>query len=119
MAIVKTSDLIGPALDWAVAKCDGKMLTPYAYGFLTSNGYPFRPSSNWGQGGLVIEREDLHWGFGGLKDGVRPVVASKRGHMQKPMLGPTPLIAAMRCYCCAKLGDEIDIPEELCQSQNS
>ena len=27
--------------------------------------------------------------------------------------GPTPLIAAMRCYCCAKLGDEVDIPDEL------
>jgi hypothetical protein len=27
--------------------------------------------------------------------------------------GPTPLIAAMRCYVASKLGDEIDIPEEL------
>ena len=27
--------------------------------------------------------------------------------------GPTPLIAAMRCYVRAKLGDEINIPEEL------
>jgi hypothetical protein len=29
------------------------------------------------------------------------------------MLGPTPLIAAMRCYVASKLGDEVDIPEEL------
>ena len=28
--------------------------------------------------------------------------------------GPTPLIAAMRCYVSGKLGDEVDIPEELC-----
>jgi len=27
--------------------------------------------------------------------------------------GPTSLIAAMRCHCSAKLGDEVDIPEEL------
>jgi hypothetical protein len=27
--------------------------------------------------------------------------------------GPTPLIAAMRCYVASKLGDYIDIPEEL------
>lgn len=27
--------------------------------------------------------------------------------------GPTPLIAAMRCYCRAKLGDTVDIPDEL------
>ena len=28
--------------------------------------------------------------------------------------GPTPLIAAMRCYVASKLGDEVNIPEELC-----
>lgn len=27
--------------------------------------------------------------------------------------GPTPLIAAMRCYVASKLGDTVDIPEEL------
>jgi hypothetical protein len=27
--------------------------------------------------------------------------------------GPTPLIAAMRCYVASKLGDDINIPEEL------
>jgi len=27
--------------------------------------------------------------------------------------GPTPLIAAMRCYVLSKLGEEIEIPEEL------
>jgi hypothetical protein len=27
--------------------------------------------------------------------------------------GPTPLIAAMRCYVASKMGDEIELPEEL------
>jgi hypothetical protein len=27
--------------------------------------------------------------------------------------GPTPLIAAMRCYVASRLGDEVDVPEEL------
>jgi hypothetical protein len=27
--------------------------------------------------------------------------------------GPTPLIAAMRCYVASKLGDEVEIPAEL------
>lgn len=27
--------------------------------------------------------------------------------------GPTPLIAAMRCYVARKLGDEVEVPEEL------
>jgi hypothetical protein len=30
-----------------------------------------------------------------------------------PERGDTPLIAAMRCYVASKLGEEIDIPEEL------
>ena len=29
------------------------------------------------------------------------------------MYGPTMLIAAMRCYVASKLGEEIDVPEEL------
>jgi hypothetical protein len=27
--------------------------------------------------------------------------------------GPTPLIAAMRCYVASKLGDEVEVPNEL------
>jgi hypothetical protein len=27
--------------------------------------------------------------------------------------GTTPLIAAMRCYVASKLGDEVELPEEL------
>jgi hypothetical protein len=27
--------------------------------------------------------------------------------------GPTPLIAAMRCYVQSRLGDEVDVPKEL------
>lgn len=37
------------------------------------------------------------------------VVAQLKG-IQK---GPTPLIAAMRCYVASRLGDEVEIPEEL------
>lgn len=124
---MKTSELIGPALDWAVAKCEGY---EFHYDVVINGNVPtlwlehkttkkwvslalYIPSTNWKYGGPIIDREDLHWGFGSLKDGVRTVVASKRGHMQKPMLGPTPLIAAMRCLVAYKLGDEVEIPEEL------
>jgi len=27
--------------------------------------------------------------------------------------GPTPLIAAMRCFVASKLGEEVDVPQEL------
>jgi hypothetical protein len=30
--------------------------------------------------------------------------------------GPTPLTAAMRCYVASKLGDEVEVPDELLQS---
>lgn len=29
------------------------------------------------------------------------------------LIGPTPLIAAMRCYVASKLGDNVEIPEKL------
>lgn len=125
---VKTADLIGPALDWAVAECLGATrIQLYEY-----NGRrmirvslpedihaPWEPSRYWGQGGPLIQRECLDvrvFAEHGSPDG-GPYWISERhpavGH------GPTPLIAAMRCYCCAKLGEYVDIPEELCQRANS
>ena len=29
------------------------------------------------------------------------------------LIGPTPLVATMRCYVASKLGDEVDVPDEL------
>jgi hypothetical protein len=31
--------------------------------------------------------------------------------------GPTPLIAAMRCYIASKMGDEVKVPDELLQGE--
>jgi hypothetical protein len=31
----------------------------------------------------------------------------------KVVYGPTPLIAAMRCFVSSRLGDEVEIPKEL------
>lgn len=59
---VKTSELLGKALDWAVAKCeklsvayDGECIryTPSQF----SEGARFEPSSDWAQAGPIIERE--------------------------------------------------------------
>lgn len=97
---MKTSELTDRALDWAVSVAemdteDGNSPPPY--------------STDWAQGGPIIEREAIalttqltnkDWmavSFHGDIDG----------------FGPTPLIAAMRCYVASKLGDEIEIPEEL------
>ena len=123
---MKTNELTGAALDWAVAKCMtggelfqsgrvahavvlhsvGGSMAPY---FVKDSGVVrcvFEPSTNWAQGGPIIERErfviepwGLHW-----------VASVSRCILHH---GPTPLTAAMRCYVASKLGGEIDIPEEL------
>lgn len=125
---MKTSELIGPAFDWVVARCEGVEVEYINDGITRCllRVAPFTgvysPSTLWAQGGPIIERErveircnDYEWqafcfGF--------PV---SRAHSGKKTwaAGPTPLIAAMRCYCCAKLGEFIDIPEELCQQPNN
>ena len=100
---VKTSELTGAALDWAVARCEG-------HGIEVLDDPWFAPSTNWAQGGPIIEREwvDLHCVNDSLWEAECPAVGGLA--MQN---GPTPLVAAMRCYVASKLGDEIEIPEEL------
>jgi len=93
---VKTSDLQGAALDWAVAKCEGKEVKAWAvHRRLGRCDY----STNWAQGGPIIEREGIALIPGWTAE--RPGFSAD---------GPTPLIAAMRCYVASKLGDEIEIP---------
>ncbi len=123
---IRTSELIGPALDWAVAKCEGDTEC-VQFSPLASSKHYFAPSKKWSQGGPIIEREGIPirkhssgtwYAHMNLGDGERAQwhkhewVTSK---VQKQVRfdGPTPLIAAMRCYVASKLGDEVDVPEEL------
>lgn len=101
---MKTSELQGAALDWAVAKAERRTID-YFRGI-------YKPSTDWAQGGPIIEREkvDLSWDVElAHKDGWwrAEIDAIHEGD------GPTPLIAAMRCYVASKLGDEIEVPDEL------
>lgn len=90
---MKTFELRGSALDWAVAKCEGRTDICLDY------------STDWSQGGPIIERE----GIDTYQSGVW--VAEIGG--KHTTEGPTPLIAAMRCFVASRLGDEVNIPEEL------
>jgi hypothetical protein len=106
---VKTSELTGAALDWAVAKCEGHTDSKdFAWYYDRRNTFNF--STDWSQGGPIIEREKLT--VAPYQDGgwlcTHP---TDRWHGNKS--GPTPLIAAMRCYVASKLGDDVEIPEEL------
>ena len=110
---IKTQDLTGPALDWAVAKCEG--FTPHqTYMYDTPTlwkiGHRYSPSTDWAQGGPIIEREKIsvYW-----NKPRQQWIAMHGGYLRFYRGHTTPLIAAMRCYCSAKLGDEVDISEEL------
>lgn len=106
----KTNELTGPALDWAVAKCEGVINGgDLDIGFVLEGGYI--PSTNWAQGGSIIEREGIStWVFDDVTWKAQNPFASG---VDQVFEGPTPLIAAMRCFIASKLGDEVDVPDEL------
>ena len=110
---MKTSELQGKALDWAVAKCEfpepdyePQDWLVYITEDCMDDGWVFKPSTDWAQGGPIIERERIC-----LIDQGGDYWQALWGW--KEAFGPTPLIAAMRCYVASKLGDEVEIPEEL------
>lgn len=108
-----TPDLTYAALDWAVAKCVGENMD---YWFEKFTGGADRRalltkySTNWSQGGPIIEREKYNLNYDVSQ---APDVWQADDGVDNVGNGPTPLIAAMRCYVASKLGDEVDIPEEL------
>ncbi len=119
---MKTSELKDLALDWAVAKCEGRDCYADKDGiwFRDSGTHPDGIETNYGGWtlcGPIIEREEI-----GIKRNApssigreweaRPSITAK-GAGGKWGYGPTPLLAAMRCYVASKLGDEVEIPEEL------
>lgn len=124
---MKTSELTGKPLDWAVAKACG-LVTVEVEGVLhlvNTRGQPsinFNPSTNWSQGGPIIEQHRIT--ISALFAQINPPIPDfdknewgayiPYGTTERGMgAGPTPLIAAMRCLIASKLGDEIEIPEEL------
>jgi hypothetical protein len=102
---IKTEELTGAALDWAVAKCEGEYLAGYKVEWRNNRANKY--STDWSQGGPIIERECIAIDFDG-----KVWTAS---HNERPICysAKTPLIAAMRCYVASKMGDTVDIPAEL------
>lgn len=115
---MKTSELTGAALDWAVAKCEGVTVLPKMRGghFVTlvrGETWLLQYSSNWYQGGPIVEREKIDLMFEGPEWYAYMRVAYNGVIATHQYDGPTPLIAAMRCYVASKLGESVDIPQEL------
>lgn len=112
---IKTSNLEGASLDWAVAKCEELSGLDNAERFLRDHhiGFTTRYCANWSQGGPIIEREGI-----GTRVDCKRVTGEFVGWWFAELGeyhadGETALIAAMRCYVDSKLGDEVDVPEEL------
>ena len=115
---IKTSEAEREVLDWLVARCEDEEVTMIK-GQLetrwTENGW--KPSTEWAQGGPIIEREGMDLNPHGVDS------SNGRTHWRAAIqwldesdfegIGPTPLIAAMRCYVASKLGDEVEVPDEL------
>ena len=110
----KTTELTGAALDWAVAKCLGYLGTPDEWLALYNDGTGQEHfSNNWSESGPIIEREFITIDQKGAS--ICACIDAPDGHECNDIWanGPTPLIAAMRVYVASKLGDEVEIPEEL------
>jgi len=114
---IETSELEGAALNWTVAKCEGLLAFGYENhrGLLlatlsTGESEHFNPTIDWAQGGPIIERERITLD---AVDCGETWIAQDFWKEEPEALGPTPLIAAMRCYVAFKLGNEVDVPDEL------
>ena len=126
---MRTNELSGAALDWAVAECEVMHVDVSRGGWLVfdsdafsefRNDYNddklqrFSPSTNWAQGGPIIEREGLAISRVSQDEWSASLIYEDKtcgGLMYTNQHGTTPLVAAMRCYVASKLGDEVELPE--------
>lgn len=130
---IKTADLIGPALDWAVGttlELPVEICQIFQYGRPNGKHYisigetdkdgaevDFEPSEEWSQGGPIIELEGISLLYLYVTDDPFRWAATQKPTIKKvkpeSVYGPTPLISACRCFVAARLGDEVDVPDEL------
>lgn len=128
----KAEDLTGVHLDWAVAYSaflpikvnkQGEHM-PGAWVVVNSQGmrigHAYSPSKRWEQAGPLIDERKIsivHEPSLVYGDEHR-WYATHHGQTDLDMdlykmRGPTPLVAAMRCFVQMELGDEIELPEGL------
>lgn len=116
MIEVKTSELIGPALDWAVAKAEGdehwtsdRNIDWFAWRMRN-----WKPSTDWAQCGPLIEKYMIRTQY--AADTEKRADAGCLAQTWRPYAlahGDTLLIAACRAIVAAELGDTVQVPKEL------
>lgn len=112
---IKTCELAGRPLDAMVAKCLG-----VSHLFAAHEVGRHHYCTDWSLGGPIMERELNNLFKENKLDLSAPDtwVAVKNmkaeyGTLLLQQSGPTPLIAGMRCFVASKMGDEVDVPEDL------
>ena len=127
---IKVAEAIGSHLDLLVAKCIANvhfnetlngtvMVGWWISGLFEDKNYwvrddEFCPSTSWSQGGPIIEREGMdlhsprpHWQhWKAYTPRWTPGIEETHTHY-----GPTPLIAAMRCFVASKIVSEVEVPD--------
>lgn len=103
---MQTSELVDEALDWAVCQCEGREWYDNAWKFSGSRYY--HPSTDWSHGGPIVERMVKARCKLYLDNNDWP--ACHNSSSNRTHIGPTPLIAAMRCYVASTLGDVVKVP---------
>lgn len=130
MIEVKTAELVGPALDWAVAEAEGitrrepmhiRESEPRCWSCDYSYGYS--PSTDWSQCGPLIEKYHIQTSYNGNGFPRSPTseywcayACDDSGAFRSSGGGPTPLIAICLAIVRANLGDVVQVPEELVAS---
>jgi hypothetical protein len=115
MMKIKTSETTPIQINWLVASIVDKHVT-----LKDIHWGNYAPSTDWDLGGRIIEREKIatsplpnnSWrAYAPM--GTRVLNGREIFSWEYKGTGPTPLIAAMRCYVASKLGDEVEVPDEL------
>lgn len=135
MAKIKVAEATGRVLDYLVAIAKGvdpqdiRVDRDRLYRWMRDadgrhtgaymTGPEFMFSSMWESGGPIIERERMavtctpvYW-CAYRHSGVRRHDGFETYAWTHKHVGPTPLIAAMRCYVASKLGEEVEVPDAL------
>lgn len=108
----RTDSLEGAQLAYAIAMAEGEDMTLW----FENNGKHRRPhaahGTDWCQAGPIIERNRIDVVADEHTDEWHSVMCGEVVHIAMGY-GPTPIIAALRCYVASKFGDYIDLPKEL------
>ncbi|MDE9463524.1 phage protein NinX family protein [Xenorhabdus bovienii] len=111
---IKTSELTGRALDWAVAKADGRgvKINELGYVFVCDNRSigVYSPSTDWAKCGELIDTHLIELNNQVISENE---VEHWATCMDEYIYGSTALEAACRIVVHVKLGDEVEIPDEL------